>query len=205
MVTCFINDYARNVRFLYRSTIRVWTGPSEFFELVRTTNHLGIALGLQVLRWLLHSGVTTAHFVVVNPPAMFPVPFDLDLGLYRSWEVWGFFPFGLGMLGLIAWVTWRVGRRRAGRPMSLAKTAEVVSLAWFAPWLPTFLTDNLLLSAGWAIPVVIVPAHTVVVGLEVWMTAVGLQQVFGLSRGPAWRISLAGGLIFMALAGAVIR
>ncbi|MBI5166060.1 MAG: hypothetical protein HY985_19440, partial [Magnetospirillum sp.] len=159
----------RPAPFAVDAAVGIWVHPAAFFDRVAAGRFLAIAVALQVLRWLLHAAVTAAHFAAVAPPALFPVPFGIDLVVYRSWQAVAFFPFGLCIVALVAWTSWRLGRRHATRPMSPAKTLEVVCLAWFAPWLPTLALDNLLLSSGWAIPLVVVPLHSAVVAGEAWL------------------------------------
>ncbi|MCP4076820.1 MAG: hypothetical protein GY744_11630 [Gammaproteobacteria bacterium] len=56
-----------------------------------------------------------------------------------------------------------------------------------------------------AIAFIIVPLHITVVGLESALAAIGLQQVFNIPAKKAWQPGLGRGLIFIALAGIVVR
>ncbi len=193
------------VRWVLLAVFSIWNRPSAFFDRVAVSNLVGLAVGLQLTRWLLYSGGTITHFYLAAPPTLLPIPFGMDLNDYRAMEIYACFPIGLAVMAVITYEIWLRGQRYAGLPMTFKKTWEVVALAWFAPWLPTLFLDNLLLMAGLANPPVIVPFHIIVVALESWLTAVGLQRVFAMPPNKAWRLSLWGGTVFLILYGAVVR
>ena len=151
------------------------------------------------------SCITMPHFYLRNPPVLFPVPFGIEQQAYRFFEIFAYFPYGLAIIGAITYVTWRYGKPYAAYSMSLSKVWQVIAIAYFIPWLPTLVLDNILLSFDLAIPPVIVPLHIAVVGLEVSLAAIGLQRVFGLSSLVAWKLGIVGGVIFLALAGIAVR
>ena len=179
--------------------------PSDYFARLRVEDLLVFATVLQLIRWVFMSSVTMTHFYLSEAPALFPIPFGLDLNSYRHIESYLYFPYGLAIILFISYEVWLHGRKHAGRPMPFVKVWEVVSFAYFAPWLPTAVIDNLLLVFDLAIPSIIVPLHMTVVAAEAVLTAIGLQTVFEIPERRAWALGAWGGVVFLVLAGLLIR
>ena len=179
--------------------------PADYFARLRVTDLLIFATALQLIRWAFMSSVTMTHFYLAQAPALFPVPFGLDLDAYRHIESYLYFPYGLGIILFISYEIWLHGKAHATRPMPFVKVWEVVSFAYFAPWLPTAVIDNLLLLFDLAIPSIIVPLHVTVVAAEAVLTAIGLQTVFGIPERRARALGAWGGVVFLVLAGLLIR
>ena len=179
--------------------------PSVYFCRLREQDLVIFATTLQLIRWLFMSAVTMTHFKLQEAPALLPIPLGIDLNSYRHFESFFYFPYGLAITLFITYELWLRGRRHASRPMPFTKVWEVVAFAYFAPWLPTAILDNLLLFFNLAIPVIIVPLHMTVVGVEIILTAIGLQMVFDIPREKAWALGIWGGTIFLILAGLMIR
>lgn len=179
--------------------------PSVYFSRLRITDLLLFATALQLIRWIFMSSVTMTHFYLQKAPALFPIPFGMDLQSYRYIESFLYFPYGLAIMLFISYEVWLHGKDHAARPMPFVKVWEVVAFAYFAPWLPTTILDNLLLLLDLAIPSIIVPLHITVVGVEAVLTAIGLQAVFDIPEKRAWLLGGWGGVVFLILAGVLIR
>jgi len=179
--------------------------PNVYFCRLREQDLLIFATALQLVRWVFMSAVTMTHFYLHEAPALFPIPFGIDIQTYRYLESFFYFPYGLAIILFISYEVWLHGKDHALRPMSFAKSWEVVCFAYFAPWLPTTILDNLILAFDLAIPSIIVPLHMTVVGVEVILTAIGLQMVFDMPQERAWRLGIWGGLIFLVMAGVLVR
>ncbi len=149
--------------------------------------------------------VTMPHFYLKNPPAFLPIPFNIDLQQYRFFEIFAYFPYGLFIIFVITGVTWLYARPYSSPSMPLFRVWEVIAVAYFVPWLPTLVLDNLLLAFDLATPFIIVPLHITVVGFESALAAIGLQQVFNTPPKIAWKLGIGGGYIFLALAGIAVR
>lgn len=192
-------------RVYWQSTFVALIKPHAFFSQLRGADFLWFAIILQLSRWTAMSCITMPHFYLQNPPVFFPVPFGIDQQAYRFFEIFAYFPYGLIIIAVITCLIWHYGKQYATVPMPLSKVSEVIAIAYFTPWLPTLILDNILLSYELATPIIIVPIHIGVVGLESSLTAIGLQQVFGIPREMAWKLGIGGGVIFLALAGVAVR
>jgi len=189
----------------WQASIGILFRPASLFSHLRTRDLLLLASLLQLTRWMFLSWVTMTRFAVCNAPALFPIPFGMELQDYRYFEIFAYLPYGLAIILFIAYEIWLHGRKHASRPMPFLKVWEVVALAYFAPWLPTVLLDHLLLSMNMALPAIVVPLHIAVVAAEAALTAVGLQKVFGIPGKSAVRLGAWGGVIFLVLAGLAVR
>ncbi|MBT4860780.1 MAG: hypothetical protein HON46_08250 [Gammaproteobacteria bacterium] len=189
----------------WQSTIGVLFRPKAFFSQLKQGNHFRLTILLQLIRWTAMCCVTMPHFYLKNPPSLFPVPFGIELQQYRFFEIFAYFPYGLFIIVVITNMTWLYVKKYTPQSISISKVWEVIAIAYFAPWLPTLVLDNFLLTYDLAIPFIIVPLHFAVVGIESALVAIGLQQVFNMPANKAWLIGLGGGFIFLALAGIVVR
>lgn len=180
--------------------------PVALFRLVREWNLLGWAVALQTARWFATSVSTMVNLYLNNAPMLLPTPFGLGEAEYRFLEIFLYGPYGLVVMSGMAYLLTRVAQGLpVRRRVSYAKMWEVLGFAYFGPWLPTVLVDNLLTSMGMGGPAFLVPWHLAVVGVETWVTAIGLQVVFGLEKGHSRRLALLGAAAFVFLAGLLIR
>ncbi len=190
---------------VWQATVDILLHPSVFFSRLRVSDLLRLAILLQISRWAFLSWVTMSHFHLRDTPTLLPVPFGFDLRTYRIFEIIGYFPYGMAMVGFIAYETWIHGRDHAPGPMSFSKTWQVVAFAYFAPWLPTALLDHLLLVWDLAQPYIVIPLHVTVVAASAALTEIGLRYVFDIPRKKARTLGLFGAAIFLVLAGLVVR
>ncbi len=194
-----------NKTIFLHATLGILIRPSAFFTRQRDLNLLDLATGLQLFRWMFLSWLTMSHFYLREVPGLLPTPFGVELQTYRFFEIFAYFPFGMAVIGFIAYELWVHGQAYATRAMPFSKVWETVSFAYFAPWLPTAVIDHLLVTWHLADPMVIVPLHICVVFVEMILTATGLRIVFGIPAKTAWRLGIFGGVLFLVLAGAAVR
>lgn len=181
--------------------------PVQSFIQLRTMDILALAVMIQVARWFISSFVTMSNLYFMRPAMLFPTPFGIEQQAYRFFEIFAYGPYGLVIITAIAYYLWTRGRdlARDKHPMTFRKTWEIVGVAYFTPWTPTIILDNILVGMGWGGPALMIPWHTAVVFVEMWLTAIGLRVVFGLPKAKANFLGVAGGFIFLFLAALVIR
>ncbi|MBF0158129.1 MAG: cyclic nucleotide-binding domain-containing protein [Magnetococcales bacterium] len=191
---------------LQRMTVDLLFHPTEVFTWARGQSLLAWSICLQMFRWWATSITTMVNLHVSDTPMLLPVPMSFTPFIYRYFEIFAYGPYGLLIISTIALFLWRYGRAYATvKSMTFAKSWEMVGLAFFTPWLPTLLIDNLLIQYGIGGPEIMVPWHIVVVVVESWLVYVGLRAVFGIAQKQAWRLALGGCAVFLVMAGLLIR
>ncbi|MEO5362143.1 MAG: hypothetical protein H7838_00760 [Magnetococcus sp. DMHC-8] len=180
--------------------------PTGLFTRMRGYDLFRLALLLQFFRWQSTALTTMVSLYQERSPMLLPVPFGLDPELYRLVEIFLYGPYGLVIMTGIVYLVWVRGAPHATiRPMTFRKTWELVGLCFFGPWLPSLLLDAWLVKMGWGGPAIIIPWHVTILGVEVLLTAVGLNAVFGIPLPrAAWLGGIAGGA-FLVFAGILIR
>ncbi|MBF0124367.1 MAG: cyclic nucleotide-binding domain-containing protein [Magnetococcales bacterium] len=191
---------------LKRLTFDLLWHPTAVFTWSRGQSLLAWALCLQMFRWWSTSITTMVNLYAADTPMLLPIPLQLTPLVYRYIEIFAYGPYGLLMVSLIAFFLWRYGVAYATvKSMTFAKSWEVVGLAFFAPWLPTLLIDNLLIQYDVAGPAVMMPWHIGVTLVESWLVYVGLRAVFGIAQSQARWLALASCILFLVCAGLLIR
>lgn len=180
--------------------------PSGLFTYIRRYDLFSLAFGLQFFRWQSTALTTVVSLYQTNAPMLLPVPFGYDPQAYRFFEIFAYGPYGMVMITLIALFVWYQGRSYARlADMTFRQTWTLIGFSFFGPWLPCLLIDNVLVLLGWGGPGVIVPWHVAIVLMESILTMIGLNAVFGIPMRYAIRLGTSTGLLFLMLAGAVIR
>ncbi|MBF0370441.1 MAG: hypothetical protein HQL52_13390 [Magnetococcales bacterium] len=180
--------------------------PNDLFVRMRARSFLIWALVLQIFRWEGTALTTVVNLYRYDAPMFLPVPFGIDPSLYRYVEIYAYGPFGLLIISVIAYFIYIHGAPHATiGPVTYAKCWELVGLTFFGPWLPSLFIDSVLVYLGWGGPEVIIPWHVAIVGIEAVLTMVGLHAVFGIRWRKAFRLGGMAGMIFLVLAGLVIR
>ncbi|MBF0285653.1 MAG: hypothetical protein HQL51_14475 [Magnetococcales bacterium] len=180
--------------------------PGRIFTWMRVRHLLPWAIALQVFRWESTALTTMVSLYENEAPMLFPAPFGLDPKAYRMVEIILYGPYGLFIISAMAYFVWRFGKAHAtAYPMTMAKTWELIGLAYFAPWLPSLLIDSFLIRWGWGGPEIIVPWHVSIVGVEALLTLVGLHYVFGITTEMSARLAAVSGFFFLFFAGGLMR
>ncbi|MEO5340304.1 MAG: hypothetical protein H7837_07290 [Magnetococcus sp. MYC-9] len=180
--------------------------PTALFTRMRGYDLFRLALFLQFFRWQSTAFTTMVTLYQERSPMLLPVPFGVDPERYRLMEIFAYGPYGLLVMTGIAYLVWVRGEPHATiKPMSFRKSWELIGLCFFAPWLPSLLLDAFLVKMGWGGPAVIIPWHVTILAVEVVLTGVGLNAVFGIPWPRAVRLAVLAGLAFLVFAGVLIR
>ncbi|MBF0447184.1 MAG: hypothetical protein HQL67_03185 [Magnetococcales bacterium] len=180
--------------------------PSGLYSRLRGYDLFPWAFFLQLFRWESTALTTVVSLYLDNSPMLLPVPFGIDPQAYRFAEIFFYGPYGLLIITILAYVIWVHGRDHATiDSMSLKKSWALVGFCFFGPWIPSLLIDSFLVYFGWGGPAVIIPWHIMIVVIESILTIVGLNAVFGIPFKRSLVLGIAVGLLFLILAGAVIR
>jgi CRP/FNR family cyclic AMP-dependent transcriptional regulator len=189
-----------------RLVVDLLVHPTQTWDWVRGRSLLTWAIALQCFRWWITSVTTMVHLYVSDMPVFLPVPWDIPLPTYRYFEIFAYGPYGMFIVTMMAWYLWRQGQHHASvQSMHFAKSWELVGLSFFAPWLPSLIIDNILIHFGLGTPEVIVPWHIAIVILEAGLLYLGLRSVFGMARKTSFRLAAGAMMIFLVLAGILIR
>lgn len=180
--------------------------PTGLFTRMRGYDLLRLALVLQFFRWQATAMTTMVTLYQEQSPMLLPVPFGIDPNRYRLIEIFAYGPYGLLIMTGIAYLLWVHGEPCATiKPMTFRKTWELVGLCYFAPWFPSLLIDAFLVKLGWGGPAVIIPWHVAILAVEVLLTGVGLNAVFGIPLSRAAWLGGLSGAAFLVFAGILIR
>lgn len=180
--------------------------PSGLFTRMRGCDLFRLALLLQFFRWETTALTTMVSLYQENSPMLLPTTFGIEPERYRLIEIFAYGPYGLVVMTGIAYLVWVWGKPYATiKPMTLRKTWEVIGLCFFAPWLPSLFIDTFLVKMGWGGPAVIIPWHVTILVVEMLLTCVGLNAVFGIPFPRALRLSAVAGASFLVFAGILIR
>ncbi len=180
--------------------------PTGLFTRLRGYDLFQLALVLQFFRWQTTALTTMISLYVEKSPWLLPIPFGMDPERYRFIEIFAYGPYGLVVMTGIAYMVWVRGVRFATiKPMTFRKTWELIGLCFFAPWFPSLFIDTFLVKNGWGGPWVIIPWHISILGVEIILTSVGLNAVFGIPFSRAWRLGVYSGVAFLVFAGVLIR
>jgi hypothetical protein len=166
---------------------------------------------LQLTRWGCGSLITVPHLYVRHTPMYFDPPLGFTHQGYRWLEIFLYGPYGLLIISYMAlWV-----RRLGGAACTDGSGGRyrhpywdvwaVVGVAFFGPWWPSLVVDNLMIALDQAGPAFLIPWHMVMVGVECLLLRMGLRIVLGFSNRRAWLASGVAGFWFLALAGALMR
>ncbi|MEO5353662.1 MAG: hypothetical protein H7835_10705 [Magnetococcus sp. XQGC-1] len=180
--------------------------PSSLFTRMRGYDLFRLAFVLQFFRWQSTALTTMVTLYQERSPMLLPVPFGIDPERYRFFEIFAYGPYGLLIMTGIAYLLWVHGEPYATiKPMTLRKTWELIGLCFFAPWFPSLLIDAFLVKLGWGGPAVIIPWHVAILAVEVLLTGVGLNAVFGIAWPRAVGLAALSGAAFLVFAGILIR
>ncbi|MBF0358433.1 MAG: hypothetical protein HQL70_07470 [Magnetococcales bacterium] len=186
-------------------TCFIFLRPAGLYTRIRGNDLFIWALLLQFFRWETTALTTLVALYEENSPMLLPVPFGIEATKYRYFEIYAYGPYGLLIITIMATVIWWYGKEYATLNMTIKRTWTLLGFCFFGPWLPSLLLDTFLVRYGWGGPEVIIPWHMTIVAVETILLIVGLKRVFGIEFQRALRLGLAGGAIFLFLAGAVIR
>jgi hypothetical protein len=180
--------------------------PSGLYTRLRGYDLFPWALLLQFFRWESTALTTVVSLYQENSPMLLPVPFGIDPSGYRYFEIFAYGPYGLLMITVMSYLIWLHGHLYATiSVMTLRRTWTLVGFCFFGPWLPSLLIDSFLVKLGWGGPEVIIPWHISIVGIESLLVVVGLNTVFGIPFKRSLYLGAGTGMLFLLLAGAVIR
>ncbi|MBF0453470.1 MAG: hypothetical protein HQL72_01480 [Magnetococcales bacterium] len=180
--------------------------PSGLYTRLRAFDMLPLAVFLQVFRWESTALTTVVSLYQENSPMLLPVPFGIDPQSYRFFEIFAYGPYGLVIISTLSYFIWQYGRSHAVISiMTYRRTWTLVGFCFFGPWIPSLLIDSFLVKLGWGSPEVIIPWHITIVVIESILTVVGLNAVFGIPLKRSIHLGAGAGLLFLLLAGAVIR
>ncbi|MBF0401187.1 MAG: hypothetical protein HQL90_10515 [Magnetococcales bacterium] len=180
--------------------------PAGLFSRLRGYDLFRLALVLQFFRWQSTALTTMVTLYQERSPMLLPVPFGIDPERYRFIEIFLYGPYGMVIMTGIAYLVWVRGEAYATiRPMTFRKTWELIGLCFFAPWVPSLLLDALLVKMGLGGPAIIIPWHVTILAIEVVLTSVGLNAVFGIPLPRAVWLGGVAGAAFLVFAGLLIR
>lgn len=180
--------------------------PSGLFTRMRGCDLFRLAFMLQFFRWTTTALTTMVSLYQEQSPMLLPTPFGIDPVRYRLIEIFAYGPYGLLVMTGIAYLVWNLGEPHATiKPMTLRKTWELLGLCFFGPWVPSLFIDTFLVKMGWGGPAVIIPWHLAILAIEVLLTSIGLNAVFGIPFPKAVRLGGVSGIAFLVFAGILIR
>ena len=180
--------------------------PSGLYTRLRGFDLFPWALLLQVFRWESTALTTMLTLYRENSPMLLPVPFGIEPKIYRYYEIFAYGPYGLLIITTMAYVVWQHGKKLATiTQMTFRRTWTLIGFAFFGPWIPSLLIDSFLVKLGWGGPAIIIPWHITIVAIESILVVVGLHSVFGIPFKNAIYLGAGSGLLFLILAGSVIR
>ncbi|MBF0584861.1 MAG: hypothetical protein HQL80_11600 [Magnetococcales bacterium] len=180
--------------------------PAGLFARLRGYDLFRLALAVQIFRWQSTAFTTMVTLYQEKSPMLLPVPFGIDPDQYRFMEIFLYGPYGLLIMTGIVYLVWVHGEPYATiRPMTFRKTWELIGLCFFAPWVPSLLLDAFLVKMGWGGPAIIIPWHVTILAIEVVLTSVGLNAVFGIPASRSVRLGGVAGAAFLVFAGLLIR
>jgi hypothetical protein len=180
--------------------------PSGLYTRLRGFDLFPWALLLQTFRWHATALTTVVSLYTENSPMLLPVPFGFDPIQYRYYEIFAYGPYGLLIITIMSYIIWQRGRHLATiSVMTMRNTWTLVGFCFFGPWIPSLLIDSFLVKFGWGGPEVIIPWHVSIVVIETVLTIVGLNNVFGIPLKNSIYLGGGAGLLFLILAGMVIR
>lgn len=184
--------------------VALW--PSKTFDRLRDTDILALAIVLLGIRWAVAPITTVLGMYLRNSPMLFTPLFGLDEATYRFYEIFWYGPYGALMILIIAAALF-IGAKgyyhEAG--VTFRKTFQIVSLAFFTPWVPSILGDAFLLAAVNSRPEFLVPFHMSVLTWECVLVAIGFRRVFNVAPSHCVFLALAAAGLFLGLGAVVIR
>jgi hypothetical protein len=180
--------------------------PRTAFAHLCTRSSLLMAVILLVVRFSVTVATTVTAMYFRASPMLLRPPFGLDEHTYRYYEIFWYGPYGVLTMLLIVMALDLIVKRVYHRPdVTYRKGFEIVSLAFFTPWLVTVPGDAILLWTVNAHPAFLVPFHIAVLAWECLLVYVGFQVVYGLRRDHAAMLGLVAGAVFLGLGGLLIR
>ncbi|MBF0273443.1 MAG: hypothetical protein HQL98_15445 [Magnetococcales bacterium] len=180
--------------------------PEGLFTRLRAYDLFRWAFVLQLVRWESTALTTMVTLYHERSAMLLPVPFGIDPVIYRFVEIFAYGPYGLLMITIMAYVIWVHGAPYATiSPLTMRKAWTLLGFCFFGPWLPSLCVDSFLIMLGFGGPEVIIPWHVTIVAAESLFTAAGLRSIFGIPKGRALTLGGLAGVMFLILAGSVIR
>ncbi|MBF0339808.1 MAG: hypothetical protein HQL95_02440 [Magnetococcales bacterium] len=180
--------------------------PEGLFTRLRAYDLFRWALALQLIRWESTALTTMVTLYREKSAMLLPVPFGIDPEIYRYGEIFLYGPYGLLIITAMAYVVWVHGAPYVTiSPLTMRKAWTLLGFCFFGPWLPSLCVDSFLIMLGFGGPEVIIPWHVTIVAAESLFTAAGLRTIYGIPTRRALALGVLTGVMFLILAGTVIR
>ena len=180
--------------------------PVRAFDRLKETDALRLAVVLLAIRSSVTAATTVTSMYINRSPMFLKPPFGIGERVYRYYELFWYAPYTVLTVLTIALVLFYVGRRLYDNPdFSFRKTFEIVSLAFFTPWLLTVPGDCLLVVTVNAKPQFLVPFHLLILTWECCLITLGFRRIFGIAASRCAVLGLIAGTLFIAMAGLLVR
>ena len=180
--------------------------PRVAFARLKDTSILQLALLLLLIRFTFTVINTVAAMYYRGSPMLLRPLFGRDERTYRFYEIFWYGPYGLLMILVITFALAYLAKHVYGQSdVTFRKSFEIVSVAFFTPWLPSVPGDWLLLVTVNAHPAFLVPFHLALLAWECLLVAIGFQAVYGLPRNRSGMLGLVAGALFLGLGALLIR
>ena len=180
--------------------------PVKAFDRLKTVDVLYLGTFLMLVRWSTTAVTTVYNMYLQHSPMLLSPPFGVDEDVYRYYEIFWYGLYGLLIIVVITLVQYGVARFIYRAPdVTLRRIYGLVTMAFFAPWLPSVPGDYLLLLTVNAEPAFLVPFHISILVWECCLIGFGFMHMFQMSLSQSGFLGFVTGGIFVAMGALLIR